>query len=86
MMLGIHVAIALSSIVFAAYTFFLPSKTKVHASQALVALTLISGTYLVVSMKANMLRTCLIGLIYTVIISFAIAAASAKLAKESPNV
>lgn len=69
----------------AAYTFFLPSKFRIRASQALIALTLGSGTYLVISMKANMLRACVMGLVYTAIVSFGIVAASRKLAAEHNN-
>ena len=64
MMILIHVLIALSSIALSSITAVLPSKSKIYGSSVLVALTLATGTYLVVAMHAPMLRTCLTGLAY----------------------
>jgi hypothetical protein len=75
-----HVSIALFSIFFSTYTFFVPSKLKIHVGQGLIAATLSSGTYLVISTHSNMLSACMSGLIYLAIVSFAIVSASKKLA------
>lgn len=80
MLLLFHIAIALTSLVFTAFTFFLPSGLKVRLSQALIALTLTSGTYLVFSMKVNLLKVCAMGLIYTAVVSYGIVASQRKLA------
>lgn len=83
MLVVIHVSIALTSIFYTGLTFFLPSRFKVHVSQVLIAATLISGTYLVVSTHANMISACVSGLIYLAIVSFGIVAAQNKLSKEN---
>lgn len=64
MIILIHVIIALSSIVATTALAFMPSKTKMKVSYTLIALTLISGTYLVVSMHSPLLSSCLTGLGY----------------------
>jgi hypothetical protein len=82
MLVLIHVLIALNSIIFSTYTFFMPSKLKIHTAQTSIAATLGTGTYLVVSTHSNMLSACTSGLIYLAIVSFAIAGASRKLAAQ----
>lgn len=79
MMLLLHISIALASVVFSTYLYFVPSRTKLHASYALVGLTVASGTYLVVASHAAMLRTCMMGLLYVGVTSAVIAAARQKL-------
>ena len=76
----IHISIALSSIVYATLAYLAPSKNKLNTSYALVALTIASGTYLVVSTHAPMLSTCMTGLFYLCIVSVALVAARFKLA------
>lgn len=85
MVLLLHIAVALSSIVFSAFTLFMPSKIKVRISQGLTAATLASGTYLVISMKTNMLRACMTGLVYLAVVSFMIVMANRKLAAEQQS-
>jgi uncharacterized metal-binding protein len=82
MLVFFHVVIALTSIGFTALTFFIPSQIKIKTSQALIALTLGSGTYLVISTHANMVSSCVSGLIYTAIVVFGIAGASRKLVAD----
>lgn len=79
----LHVIIALSSIAFTTVTFFLPSKHKVNIASGLVAATLISGTYLVVSTHSGLIEACITGLFYTAGVSFGIFAAQRKLAMET---
>jgi hypothetical protein len=64
MIVLLHVIIALSSIVLASYTFFKPSTKKLFVSYGLMIATVASGTYLLVGMGADILRTCLSGLLY----------------------
>jgi hypothetical protein len=59
-----HVIIALSSMALTTYLYFKPSKRKFHAAYGLVAATLASGTYLVVSTHSPLLSSCMTGLIY----------------------
>ena len=64
MALVVHLVVALSSIVYASYLFFRPSQTGLRISGGLVAATLVTGTYLVVSTHANLLSACATGLLY----------------------
>lgn len=64
MILLIHVIIALTSIASTTYLAFSPSRAKFYASYVLIGLTLATGTYLVISLHAPMLKTCLSGLAY----------------------
>lgn len=80
MMLISHIAIALLSIVFTAYVYFAPSKSKLRTSYILAALTVASGTWLVVSNPAHMVQACTSGLAYLAITFVGIALARNKLA------
>lgn len=64
MLLLTHIIIALSSIATTTYLAFSPSKTKFYVSYVLIGLTLATGTILVISLHAPMLKTCLSGLAY----------------------
>lgn len=64
MILVAHILVALSSAVFTTYLLFVPSKTKFRISYALIAATLLSGTYLVISTHAALLQACMTGLAY----------------------
>lgn len=80
MLILLHVGVALSSIAWSTYLFFAPSKAKIYTSYALVALTLGSGTYLVLSTHARILQSCIMGLAYTAVVSVGIVSAHTKLA------
>lgn len=89
MALPFHIFVALSSLVYATYLYFSPSLSKLRVSYTLVGLTLISGTYLVMSKPAHLLQACLTGLVYLGVVSVAIALARHKLSvltsKETPH-
>lgn len=82
MIILLHVLIALGSIAHSAYVFFKPSKQQVQLSYGLVAATLISGTYLVVSMHSPILSSCITGLVYLAVALSGILAAHRKLAAQ----
>lgn len=84
-MLIFHIIVALASLAVTAFTFFLPSELRLRVSQAMIALTLGSGTYLVFSMKVNLLRVCMVGLVYTAIVSYFVVVARGKLAMEGSS-
>lgn len=86
MLLAIHITVAIASLIVTALTYFLPTNLKLRLSQVLIALTLITGTYLVFSLNVNLLRVCAMGLIYTAVVTFGIAAARAKLAAEGVKI
>lgn len=81
MILLLHIAIAVFSLGFAAYGFFFPSKTKQLANYGLIASTLISGTYLVMSAPAHMTEGCMAGLAYTLVMVATTVAARHKLTR-----
>lgn len=83
MLILIHVIIALFSVACATYTFFAPSKSSLYLSYALIASTLISGTYLIIASHASLLSSCMSGLIYITVVSFGILPARKKLAASS---
>lgn len=81
-MILLHVFIAVLSIVVAGYTFFNPSRLKFKLNYALIALTLGSGTYLVVHEHSPMLQTCASGLAYLAIVCSGLLPARIKLAAK----
>jgi hypothetical protein len=82
MIVLLHVLIALTSVGYSTYAFFSPGQTKLRISYSLVAATLASGTYLVVSTHAALLQSCVTGLLYTGSVSIALASARRKLAQH----
>lgn len=82
MIILIHVLIAITSILHSGYVYMRPSKRRINASYGLVAATLISGTYLVVSTGSPILSSCVTGLVYLGFALFGIIAARYKLAAQ----
>jgi hypothetical protein len=75
----LHIIIALTSLVYAGYTFFSPSQNKLRFSYSLVVLTLLSGTYLVMVTHSPLMAACTSGLIYLAVVLSGLAAAHYKL-------
>lgn len=73
--------IALSSIAMTTYLFFTPSKTKLYSSYSLIALTIISGTYLTFTQPTHLMQTCAAGLIYIVFVVALLVGAQYKFAR-----
>lgn len=69
MIILIHVIIALLSIASATFGYIRPTNKNLRLSYALIALTFISGFYLVWSEPTAMLRTCLSGIAYLTVVS-----------------
>lgn len=69
MILLIHVLIALASIGVASFTFLKPSIKRLTVSYGFIIATVASGTYLIVSMSGDILRSCLSGLFYVTVVS-----------------
>jgi hypothetical protein len=82
MIVLLHVLIALSSIAYTTYLYFRPTKRKFYASYGLIAATLASGTYLVISTHSPLLSSCVTGLIYLGIVLTGVLAASRKFEKQ----
>jgi hypothetical protein len=80
MILVAHILIALTSVAFATYAFFAPTSRKIATSYGLIAATLVSGTFLVLSTNASMIHACTTGLVYALSVSVVTYAAQRKLA------
>ena len=76
----LHVIIALSSLGFTTFVLLSPSAKKLQTSYALVGLTLVTGTVLVILNPSHMLQSCTTGLLYVAIITVGIVSAQKKLA------
>jgi len=82
MVLLLHLLVALSSVAYTTYILVAPSRTRLHISSALVAATLASGVYLVISSHAPILQSCISGLFYIGFVSVGLISARRKLAGE----
>lgn len=69
MIVLIHVLIALSSVGIASLTYFKPSIKSLLVSYGFIVATVASGTYLIISMSSDILRSCLTGLFYVTVVS-----------------
>lgn len=67
MIVLIHVIIALLGIGAASYTLFSPSVKKILTSYGFMIATVASGTFLLLTTGADILRTCLTGLLYVTV-------------------
>lgn len=79
MILILHIIIALSSVACTTILLISPSKNKLIISYLLVGATLASGIYLTVLNPAQMLRTCMAGLVYASLVTTGIMIAQSKL-------
>lgn len=83
MILILHIIIALSSVACTTLLLLNPSKNKLIVSYLLVAATLMSGIYLTILNPAQMLRTCMAGLVYASLVTTGIMIARSKLNRIS---
>lgn len=82
MILVLHITIALASIIYTSMTYISPTKGKVQTSSGLAALTLLTGTVLVISTHSALLQACATGVTYLAIVSAGIIAADRKLKRS----
>jgi hypothetical protein len=82
MFLLTHILIACTSIIFTTYLFIVPSKAKFIVHYSIIALTVMSGTYLVISTHANMLQSCVTGVVYVLAVTLGTIAARYKFIRE----
>ena len=66
--------------VITGFAFFLPTERKLRVSYILVALTVITGTYLVWRNHSHILSACSTGLVYLSLVGAGIFSARTKLA------
>ncbi len=75
----LHVFIALTSIGLTTLAYVSPSRGKLRVAYGLMALTLASGSYLVMSAPAHMAQACVTGVAYLAIVTAIALAARRKL-------
>lgn len=85
MIILIHVFIALLGLVQAAYGLISPSRKNLRITYGLTSATLASGTFLVIHLHANLVKSCMSGLTYLSLIIAATAVAHHRLAKLPNN-
>lgn len=76
----LHVLIALSTLAVAAFAAIAPSGQRIRIANIGAALTVASGTILVVVRNAPLLKTCITGLAFLAIVYTFIAIARSRLA------
>ncbi len=77
----IHAIIALLSVGYATYTYLRPTQTKLRINYGLVGATVVSGTYLTISMPSHLIEACALGLIYLGVVGVSISAAYLRLVR-----
>jgi hypothetical protein len=82
MLLIFHLVSALSSLSFATYSVFRPSRRGLGINYALAGMTIISGSYLAFSTNSHLLSACATGLFYTSIVTFELIAANRRLVSQ----
>jgi hypothetical protein len=87
MIIVLHVIIALASLVWVTIGYFRPTNTNLRLSYALIALTFLTGSYMVLMEPAQMLRACLSGVTYLAIASAGVLLTRRKIASlQSENI
>lgn len=81
-MLILHVIIACSSLIYTGYLFLRPSKSKLQISYGLLAATIATGSFLVITKPASMVPACEAGLIYLGVVLSGIFSARHRLAQS----
>lgn len=86
MILTLHIAIAVASIIYTAYVYFSPTPAKLRGTYVMTGLTIASGTWLVLANPAHMVQACMSGLVYLGVMFFGIALAKGKLANNNRDI
>jgi len=82
MILLTHIIIALSSLVATTFMAISPSMRKLYVSYGLIAATLATGTYLVISTHISILHVCTTGLTYLAVAMAGVLVGQYRLAKQ----
>ena len=85
MILATHIILALTSILVTSFLLFKPTQQKLNGTYILFMGTLGTGTFLIFANNVNMLRTCIMGVIYIAFVVGGIAIARRKLAREQTS-
>lgn len=71
MIILIHIVIALTSIATSSFTFLKPTVRRLVVSYGFIFGTIASGTYLLVAFPSHILQSCVMGLAYLTVVTFA---------------
>jgi hypothetical protein len=82
MIMVFHIFVALGSLLTASVLLARPSVSLLRMTYGLTAAALLSGTYMIWHSGAELLQTCVTGLLYVAIVTIAIALGRRKLATE----
>jgi hypothetical protein len=80
MIVVLHVAIAVASILCATFGYIKPTNNNLRMSYLLIALTFTSGFFLVIAEPAHMVRTCLSGIIFLSVVTAGVMLTRRKMA------
>jgi hypothetical protein len=86
MLLLFHITVALLSVFLGTFTFFKPSKLKLKTNYFLIAMTLLSGSILIIQNPSTLLQTCLTGITYVGIVTVQTLLANFRLASAKAEV
>ncbi|MBX4186802.1 MAG: hypothetical protein KW802_00900 [Candidatus Doudnabacteria bacterium] len=82
MILPFHIAVATLSMGFAGWLYFRPSQSKLWATYITTALMLVSGFYLILSKPTHLTQTCITGLSFLAVVSYAIVSAKQRMPQD----
>ena len=80
MLIFLHVVIAIASVIYSTFVLARPSVNKFYFSYVMIGATILSGTYLIIINPSHMVQSCLMGIGYVGIVTFALVKARKKLA------
>lgn len=83
MILLLHIATALISIVVTTYALIRPTTRGLNVGYGLAAFTLVSGTILVFSSGSNLLRSCITGITYFALVAIGLSVVKRRLAEQT---
>ncbi|TAL15032.1 hypothetical protein EPN95_00800 [Patescibacteria group bacterium] len=86
MVILIHVIIALTSIVIASVGFLRPSMKKLYISYGFIGATILTGSYLLITVPSHILQSCLTGLFYLTVVSMATVATHVRLRRIDESI
>ena len=78
MLLLIHIISAIASLVVTSIALFRPSARKLTACYALASAALISGVSMIATSEASILKSCIAGISYFVVVTVSIAVVHRK--------
>lgn len=79
MIVAVHIFSALTTLILAGRAYFKPQSRLISAALGLFGVTIVSGTYLVLTKPTHILSVCLSGLLYSGFVGISLYAAKRRL-------